>query len=561
MEGLVIRKDLLNYAQSRSYYASKLCFVIMHIYAYTVGVDIYKIPDSLVLGPSVAIGAMPTYYKGLAQASYNISKLIVKINDDEILDEVFAKNLRINGSMHDLSDKSIRYGTSFEAVDLLVTASRLLIVSNYWSTGARPICEFLRWNAENDFLAQNQYITALFQRSVNNQRRNLKDFIMVCLVLTPFLLGGVGLLLAAIIWRQYSEEAAYLRAFTKLDPGAIKSILKGMELFRSALLHDSSFTDQSMIEYFWDSSVWMENSSLKQRHAKHDTQEIDYDKLRRRYLGYVVQVTGFVGVLIAIPLWNFLTARSYTDIIYNRQSQLQLSNHLSETVALSYQGLAELFETNNTFSFIQMSPYNYMKKNVAELKNLQNQIIKGLMELNNTYDPQIQTLLFEGRPCSSYTSFYFTYCNTLNNQGTKTNIFNLIAYYAGAVEDRLNKYDYVNLTTMTSIMTAFYQGINPFSVTSSFLSYQAQQINLIVSDNLTNSILSAKNIQNTILTIFGVLLTIVSLLIWIRILKTIKEVRNDFKRVLQVLPPKLVLSSFLLKQFLVKASGMIHDTS
>jgi len=560
MVNLVVRKDLLNYAQSRAYYATKICFSIMPFYGLTVGINIWSFPGSTFQSPALIMSALPGYYNGLYKANHNIINLVNEINDENLRNELFIKDVRSFGSIYDLGDQSEYNQTQFEIVELLVGATKhLMKIPTIGDVTSRPVIEYIRRSTETDFFAKNSKITDLFQSSVDKERQNLSDIIVVCLIVTPILLIGVTLVLTGIIWRQYSEETAYLRAFTKLDPITVKAILKDFEAFKNVIISDVSFEDKRMIEFFWEKSISMEAMQMRTHHSKHETQVLEYFKLTKRYFLYVVQVLIYVGILIVILLWNFLSARYHSNIIYNLQSQLQLSNFLSEKVSIAVQAVAELYQTADTLDFIHTSPKQYIENSLAELKGLQTQMVAGFLGLDKSYDPQVEAILFSGKPCAEYVSFYAGYCTALENQGVLTNSLNLMSYVLTLFESKYEKYDRTNKTSLEALYREGYQGVGLMVVSTSLFAYQAQLMNEIINENLAKSISQASKQQETLLAMFVVCLTFVSFLIWIRILKKIKEVRNDFKRVLQVLPPKLVLSSFLLKQFLSKASGMIQS--
>ncbi len=63
-----------------------------------------------------------------------------------------------------------------------------------------------------------------------------------------------------------------------------------------------------------------------------------------------------------------------------------------------------------------------------------------------------------------------------------------------------------------------------------------------------------QDLKLKIIVIFSIGLFVVSIIIWVFILKVIREAHNDFKKVLQIFPPKMVLSSYLLKKFLQQTS-------
>jgi len=65
--------------------------------------------------------------------------------------------------------------------------------------------------------------------------------------------------------------------------------------------------------------------------------------------------------------------------------------------------------------------------------------------------------------------------------------------------------------------------------------------------------------RNAVLIVFAILMILLCVLIWIYVLKKIKEADNQFKTVLKSFPAGLVLSSFILKRFLIETSTGAMD--
>jgi len=191
---------------------------------------------------------------------------------------------------------------------------------------------------------------------------------------------------------------------------------------------------------------------------------------------------------------------------------------------------------------------------VAETKQLTMEVVENFIELDGGYDLEIKEILFEGEPCTAYESFYVGYCSTLNNNGVLTNLISLVSFFKDTLEAKLETFQSMNRTSILNLAVNLYARSNIISPAVSLLVYQAQRLNGIIDVQLTKSIKDADEQQSFIFAIFIVIFVIVSFLIWAQILSKVRELNNDFKKVLQVLPPKLVLSSFLLKQFLKKIS-------
>jgi len=560
MEDLVIKKDLLNSAQIRSYYACKMPFSIEASYLLSIGIDVYGYLTGVSLSPFAILGVLTSYYNELATANKKIMNLLGSLDDPDLHSQVYSKNIRFFGSVYDPNDESVFYLTSFQAVEQLGTPVRHLnTLTDPIAPSTMAAYRYIRTNSLNDFLAENIAITSTFQDSVNNQRYYLKFFISLCLAITPLLLTGVALFLTFIIWRQYSKEKNYLKAFIKLHPTSVHFVLENISSFKKALVDDSSFEEKRLIEFFWNQSTVLEELRINNHHAKHESQKINCKQTKKKYFLFVLQMAVYIAILIGVLLWNFLSAQNSLDVIYHKQSQLQLSNHISERVTIDMIGMVEMFISNNTLNVSQMSALDLTIAAIADIEHLNTQVLTGFSNIDGTYDPLLKKIVFDGEDCSVYGGFNTNYCIFLNSHGILTNIASLMSFFENLIESQLNIYENMNKNSLLDLTVALYLRGSIISSAASLLAFEAQRLNGIIDQQLTELIDDANRKQNRIIIVFVATILAVSFLIWIQILSKLKELNNDFKNVLQVLPPKLVLSSFLLKQFLNKISVNIFE--
>jgi len=560
MEDLVIKKNLLNYAQTRSYYACKLPYAIEVTNLLSIGIDVSVYLPSIYIPPLQLLAIYKSYLVELSTANNNILKLLGHL-DADVHEKVFKNDVRIFGSIYDIDDDSYINETSFQAVQSLGRPyDYLMSLDDPVEPKSAAAYQYIRRNSINDFLAKNQQITNIFQSSVNEQRDTLNFFVSLCLIISPLLLLGIGLLLSLIIWRHYSREKWYLKAFIKLHPGSVKLTLKNTEIFQQALVKEESFEDKEIIRKFWDQSMLLEEMNIHSSHySKQDVQIISTKKTKKKYYLSVLQTGFYIGILIAVILWNFISSRQSLNKIYHKQSQLQLSNHLSERVSIITIGMVEMFMSNNTFNVSEIPALNHTMNSVTEITHMTAEVIEGFMELNGEYEPSIKEILFDGENCSVYGGFNTNYCNSLHQNGVLTDFVSLIAVFKESMEYQIRVFETIDRSSMLNLGISLYARSVIISPASSLLAFQATRLNSIINDQLAGCIDEAENKQTLIIIVFMVMFLLVNILIWIQILSKIKELNNDFKKVLQVLPPKLVLSSFLLKQFLNKVTTSILD--
>jgi len=359
MDDLVVKKNLLNYAQTRSYYACKMPYAIGGAYLMSISIEVQNFLPNVYIPPKTAVGLLLNYYKNLVAASANITKLLGTL-DETMFDKLFQKDVRMIGSVYDINDETFINVTSFQAVsDLGVPVRYLNDMQNPGISEGRAAYTFIRRNVADDFLSKNLEITEIFQDSVNEQRDYLKFFVSLCTILSPLLLVAVALSLGLILWIQYSKEKQYLLAFVKLHPSSIKLTLENVESFKQALVNDDSFEDRKVIEYFWNKSHLLEKLHITGHYYKRDLQTASTKKMKKRYFLFIIQMVIYIGLLIGVLLWNFITAQHSLDMIYHKQTQLQQSNYISERVSINMMGMIEMFISNNTFNITHIPPLNH----------------------------------------------------------------------------------------------------------------------------------------------------------------------------------------------------------
>jgi len=554
MNDLVIKKDLLNYAQTRSYYACKMAFTIETLYLLTIGYDMtgYFSSFSTASMPAIVAG----YYTSLATANNNIIALVKNL-DQDIYDRLFEKDVRIYGSIYDMVTTKHITLTTFQAVN------QFGIFSDYMSSLSDPVISsastaytFMRTNGLNDYLVRNAEVTSMFQASVDDQRDSINFFIIFCLVMTPLLLVGVAAMLIFIIYKHYSTETRYLKTFIKVHPTSIKFILENTRNFQQALMSDASFEDRKLIEFFWNQSVSLEDLHITSHHTRYDNQIVNVKKTQKKYFSFLIQTGIYMIILTTVPVWSFVYSQNSLDHIYVQQTQLQLSNRISERVTIDLMAMVEMYVSNNTLNVENSPALNQTIAAIAEIKSLRTEVLSGFADASGNYDAQVKTIVFDGEECAVYGDFNTNYCTALNNLGILTSLNNLLAYFENYLTNQLEIYQAFDFETATyeDIIVGLYQNVATLGPSSSLLAYEAQRVNGIIDKLLTQSVQDTKGKQNLIIGIFVATLFVVGCLIWVQILSKIKELDNEFKNVLQVLPPKLILSSFLLKQFLKQIS-------
>jgi len=481
--------------------------------------------------------------------------------DDEAQHQLFSKDIKVyNYEINNFTNVSYRYVTQFQVIDETVqNVYKLKALSNYSSDEAFLLFYSLRYNLINDFLYKCEQITNFLTETVQNEREYLKLVIMLCLIIIPLLLVGIILLVTTIIWKQYQIEKNNMLAFIRLKPDAVQDILTNLNIFKKNLQNKEYSEYQKPIEADNESTIFPRDEPPKNNGRRRD-KVVNYSEMRKRYYGYFIKVTCYIILLIGIMVWNFVSAEKANQDIYTKQNQIHFANKIMDICGVNWIALEDAFQTNNTAVIKHRhDPLALMIDQLEELKNMQTQTPEVFLNIDGTYDPQVQSQLFENN-CSQYTftsSNYLVYCGVVQSVGQRVNLVSLMAYYQDVMQVEVQDFYKCDKSTLDSLYLCVWKNVMIFMPVFTLLVGEAFSIGDTISHKLEQSIADANYLRNVFLTVFSVSLVVASLLIWYQILRKLKEGYNDFKKVLQLFPPALILSSFQLKTFLLQHSKQI----
>jgi len=555
MKDLQIKKNLMKLSQERSYMAA-----LAH--ALTLG-GVLNIKGAITAGGSV-VDLNTTLYnlqgrmKYMKAANDEMLEYVYSL-DREFQDLLFVQDVGINGTYLDSDDGSYKKVNTFQATEEFASAvTAVNALSNPVSVEGYNIFNYVTINIANDFQYKNKQITNIFISSVQKQKQSYQIVINVCLFLTPVLLAALAILLAFIIWNQHQIEKRNLKAFIKINPKTVKEISDQLAKFKKNLINDESFERKwlsGMNEEFEVGPEFEQNSSYSK---KHNTQVIIYKDFRKRYINYILRVTLYMGILIGITIWDFISTKISIRVIYNRQDQLQFANYLCNRATTAYTSFEMLYVENNTMLVEHEVTLQSLYHTTQEIQEIQTQIPSSLVEIDGSYNPDVQKILFDNDPdCKNFESDFLLHCNYLVGLGQPVNLMVVIAAYQSVLTTQYQNYLTANKTTEASLLAVAYENVYVLLSDWMVLSYEALMISDIMNETLDQKIDENKNARAVIITVFSISIMVISIVIWIDILRVIRDVHNDFKKVLQIFPPNLVLSSYLLKNFLQQTANQV----
>ena len=553
MSHLIIKTNLLNYAQKRTLQANSIHNTARGCLLLIGGL---LTPGDMNLADSPLrqrLANMMVSLEVMAESNEGIMNNLAS-ESDEIKKMLFEKDINIKGSFADPLDSNTELITNFQHSHMLASVfgflnSLELLASD---AGARAF-EFLTFNTVNDFLAKNEEIIEAFKASVHKQKESFQSLLNASVIVLPLLLAGVVCLVAAIILKQYTTEKRHLLAFLKLNPIMVQKILENLKSFERKLVGQEKLQEHIAPHLIYQLE---RNTEFTNYHKGHSSQRIRSGKMQRRYFFYIFRVLFYVALLISIVIANYICITQAIKEIYNKQRQLQYSNYISSIVSTTYIAFSEAFVTNNTNYIMRQPPFEVFKQGRIAVGEIQANMYKEFQLEDGSFDPDVKAILFEEVDCSHFITASHDNCISLQSLGLPNKMVSLITLYKNMLDFKLAQYNALDKSSLSTMISAALVKLSyllaPYRVSAT----EAQIISEIISDKLAESVDDLYNLGTTILIIFSLTLAAVSGLIWVQILTKVKEVNNDFKKVLAVFPANIILSSFLLKSFLNKTSNI-----
>ena len=553
MDRLITKTNLLNYAQRRTL---QICSIHNNARGCKLTIDGLLVGSDLQVADSSlrnSLANMDVPEQILTQSNTGIANNIAS-EDDEIKQMLFEKDITIIGNLIEPTDTNTQIITHFQHGDVIRNTVRYLnglpLVAS--SAGGNAF-SFILNNAAKDFLVKNNAIIDMFQASVDNQKSSLQVMINLSVIVLPILLAGIVCLLAVIIFKQYRKEKQHLLAFLKLNPAMIQYILENLKVFENRLIKHEKLEDKLVPKLIYR----LENATqFTSYHKTHDSQVVSYYNMQKRYFLYIFKVLFYITLLIAIVILNYVLITKAVDEIYRKQRQVNFANTIGSTCAVTYNGFTEAFVTNNTNTIMGQPPFEIMTSGLKNVSQIQEEIYSEFQLEDGTYDPDVKSILFDEVDCSLFTAASWETCTSLAGYGIPNNLVSTIKLYKDMLDQKytayLANYKVSNIALLLAALSKSSYILAGYRVSAS----SAQLLSEIISAKLTHSVDDIYDLGTTILVIFSVILLIVSILIWFQILTKVKRVNDDFKKVLAVLPPNIILSSFLLKSFLNKTSNI-----
>jgi NADH:ubiquinone oxidoreductase subunit 6 (subunit J) len=224
----------------------------------------------------------------------------------------------------------------------------------------------------------------------------------------------------------------------------------------------------------------------------------------------------------------------------------RLSNRVSRTAIATM----ELPIENGTSIIEEMRTDVAIEVFIKELANMRKELLTHFLDSDITNDPEFSQVVF-GNACSILGPLEVLYCMVLELKNTNSSMTQLLASFETVVTQRTEDYQNSDKSAQALKKNRL---LNYDLLLSSkrVLADSAIFLSNMLDEDFEGKLESLDSQRQLGLCVSIIGLVIMTLMLWVLVLNPIKEIDNNFKKILQIFPAKLILSNFSLKLFLLE---------
>jgi len=553
---LRLKKSILDIAQARRYNLLSTQIqlrLVLDLQSGRITTEEFGLIGGLVGGLQTTwTAALDSLVSLNGQLSGNCSQL-----EDYVKEALFEKNVRIyEESNTSISAESYLTVDSFQAIDMFAESALAILQLQLENRPNDAIVEFeyISTNSLNDLFINIEDTLVLLLDSISNQRNNISNVVNGFLIAILVWLGGVVLFFGTFLRSLYTKEKKNMFAVTKLNGKALKANLNTIRSFQSKLLA-KQFHDENL-EFKINSNERFGNKLGVQ---KEGSKKPIFAGIRKKYLIYLPRLLPFILTTVGFVVGNSVYVHTSVTKLQNAQESINSAADGISTFSMSFISAEEMFLTNDTSSIKNHLPSEELTYQINVMDAMRTGILSFLATENDLVDTEIQNL-FQSDGCQ-YGDFSITlFCQVLGVYGQTTGVVNLLNVLQNLYTEKVQDYPDAEQSE-TELRSVLLKNFDLLISANQVTTFELNLVSSLISDDFENTLDDAKTTRNLIFIFFSLTLLAQSFILWFRILGKLKEVDNQFKNVLEILPAHTVLSNFLLKNFLVKTSNGVLDVA
>ena len=410
-------------------------------------------------------------------------------------------------------------------------------------------------NSLNDVLIETDNSIDFYMDSITTEKENFeKNFrlaLSLGLVMLVLKITGSGVL----ILKQFRTESLILLAFVKLNKSKINQASHNISALRQAIIAEISLEDAK-----FDESIQINHYAKSEKKAKasqkYETITPKSQAIIRRYLFHFLKLLILILLILAYIVTAFVLPQKTISSLYMQVNQAFYSNSIAinSDIALIASQLTLNANSSEILIVNTAAPLAFEYWSLV-MQGFISETLSSVTDKDWDYGPAVDEIFF-GNGCSYANGDPYSKaaCEVYSTGSQKINIVSLLGAYYSALSDRYTKY--VNSDkTQASLDAINVETFQEVTMPHTVLHVLAEYISDMVDQKYNDATDRANSTSGLNLTLIFVTLLITGSLSWYAVLKPVQETDNRMKNVLQMLPSHLVLSNFILKNYLIRTSN------
>ena len=440
---------------------------------------------------------------------------------------------------------------NFQAVERIIeTGLKGMEVAQVDISAAEPYISFVFRNALNDILVVSEAISDLFLDALDSDELVTLDSFAGLLVAGLLLIGIMTVISILMIVSQYNKEKKHMIAFIRIADDRIKQEQAHLQKYKKMLQEDRLFDEDSAPEPMQFVKLGLKGKAGNRRLTFINRQNSDYSGIFRKYCFLSLKLIILALILVCFVTVGFTSARNSVTYLHQKLHQLFFSDRMRSRLNLAVLASIVIFLEPSTTQIQNRLIVDQLDRAIEDIKVIRGEIqsvydIKGLSD-----DFILEKIIYEDG-CQYMTGFSAKGCAAQMQGSSLLSLVTAASDLEHAVTNRYDLYQESNKSAQHLIdiaVSTFNMTVNPNIV----LQGESNLISTMINNYYDQSLEEANTKSSLIFGITCGITVLVGLLAWLGVVREVREVDNRFKKVLQTLPPNLILSNFVLKAYLLK---------
>jgi len=347
-----------------------------------------------------------------------------------------------------------------------------------------------------------------------------------------------------------------MTAFVKVDKQMVKKLQEELQKFKIKIQQGTRFDNFTVEEELV--SLTMKNIATPMTgHSNH--KEVYHPRKQGLIRKYQIRLVQMVLIIISIntlTVLNFLNGKNFINQLFRKALKVHTTDQIQPQLALGQTAFVEVALKNDTTLIENMAPSLVVANSISVLADIRNNELPSL----ENHDPIIEDVL-EGNACKYTSGLYADYCERVRKGAKNFGLIQMITSYEMLMTKVNEQYHSSQVKSKEYLQGLLSQAFSSSVTSMSFLKLFTTIIANAVNQDFEDYYQINMNRFNSLNTMYLIVLIIICLTIHFLLVNRLKESENQFKKVLQTLPPDIILNNAFVKAYLRKTSHALFKSA